>query len=118
MSSPEQRMSARVRRHPQATPFWLRVLQYVAYKRASRTAALLDIHKPGWAALIDPGTLNILTSDRCALAQVYGQFGVGKKHLGASWSFSEQIHFGVLAGRLSSNSFLVDVWTRLANERL
>jgi hypothetical protein len=45
--------------------------------KIARTVALLDQATPEWASRIDVETLNLYTSDRCVLGQVYGSYAQG-----------------------------------------
>lgn len=42
--------------------------------RVRAGAAWLDTDKPGWAAAINPKTLDLSQGDRCILGQLYGSF--------------------------------------------
>ena len=50
-------------------------------------AEFLDIHKPGWANLIDLAKFDIRSPNTCILGQLYGDYGTGMKHFG--WNFSD-----------------------------
>lgn len=49
---------------------------------AWRGARLMDRAQPGWAALIDTGSLNIQSNLHCILAQLYGSYHEGLRELG------------------------------------
>jgi len=51
------------------------------HARVKRGAALLDQHYPGWAEKINQKTLDMISSCRCILGQLYGDFWTGKAHL-------------------------------------
>ncbi len=46
-------------------------------ERAARGAALLDQRWPGWAREIDPGRLDLASSEDDVLGQLYGSFDEG-----------------------------------------
>ena len=46
-------------------------------ERVKRGAAFLDRHLPGWAARVDPGSIEQQDYYRCVLGQLHGTFGQG-----------------------------------------
>ncbi|HYF29002.1 MAG TPA: hypothetical protein VEA36_01390 [Candidatus Paceibacterota bacterium] len=53
-----------------------------AQERVAAGAALLDAQAPGWRDRIDVDRLSIQSCGRCMLAQLYGNYARGVKHLG------------------------------------
>lgn len=51
-------------------------------ERVESGAKLLDVQRPGWDSLIDIAQLDIASTSKCILGQVYGTYAVGVKDLG------------------------------------
>lgn len=50
--------------------------------RVQLGAELLDAHSPNWESVINPRTLDIESSCRCVLGQVFGDYHVAWEHVG------------------------------------
>jgi hypothetical protein len=50
-------------------------------ERATRGAALLDRHRPGWASEVDPARLDLASGEDDVLGQLYGSFDEGQDEL-------------------------------------
>lgn len=57
-------------------------------ERVVQGAEFLDEFRPGWADEIDVEALDLASSDRCVLGQIYGSFRDGLEVLGLSLSVS------------------------------
>jgi hypothetical protein len=53
----------------------------VAQRQVKRGAELLDDQSPGWYTLVDLDILDLGSSRKCVLGQVFGYFHIGKDSL-------------------------------------
>lgn len=72
---------------------------------------LLDANAPGWRDKVNPATLDMQSSWRCVLGQVYGSLGEGSSLLGEAIGRFELPTYGF---NTSGESFedLTDEWRR------
>lgn len=99
-----------------------------ARERVQNGAALLDVRVPGWANLIDVGTLDLGESCACVLGQLEGTFWAGARRLWplrfawirhrAAVAHGFQVADGFMAEEERDYQLLQDAWVEEIANRL
>lgn len=85
-------------------------------QRVARGALLLDDQRPGWALIVDPGTIDILSASRCVVGQVYGDYVDGfltlAPHMTLGGPLTEGFAYGFVAPFGTGTGRVEAAWTR------